>query len=136
MSIDIGVDELGSYTEDYFVNVTSASSNFQLARAPWPSPVNKKLQLLQITMSPTAGTASGSQVVFWDQDLSNSTPPTRGSAGGAMLILGCTASANSGATTVTTVFSEHQTPEMQFNAGCAIQSSTLNNSIAAVFKVI
>jgi len=136
LSVDAGVDELGSYTEDYSINILSANTSMQLARAPWPSPVNKKMQLLQINVTPTAGTALGSAVVLWDQDLSNSTPPTRGSAGGAILTFGATGSAASGTASITSSLSEIQTVEHQFIAGVAIQATTINVNVAATFKII
>jgi len=136
MSVDAGVDELGSYTEDYTLNILSANTSYQLARAPWPSPINKKMQLLQINVTPTVGTGLGSQVVIWDQDLSNSTPPTRGSAGGAILTIGATGSAVSGTATATTALSEIQTVEHTFIAGVAMQATTVNVNVAATLKII
>lgn len=136
MSLDFGIDELGTFTEEYTLNVLSANTSMQLARAPWPSPVNKKMQMMQINVSPQAGASIGTQVVIWDQDLSNSTPPTRGSAGGALLVIGAVGSAASGTATVTTVLSETQTVEQQFIAGVALQATTVNVNIAASFKII
>jgi hypothetical protein len=136
MSLDAGVDMLGEYTETYTLNVLSGSTNYQLMRAPWPSPVNKKVQILQCVITPTVGTAVGTSVAIWDQDLSNSTPPTRGSAGGALLTLGAAGSAASGTATVSTIFSEHQLPEQTFLAGIALQSTTVNVNIAMTVKLV
>jgi hypothetical protein len=129
------LDEVGSYTETYSVLVLSGASNFQLMRAPWPSPVNKMAYLLNVMITPQGG-GSGAQVVMWDQDLSNSTPPTRGSAGGAILILGAGASSFSGVATNTTTYSTLQMTHEPFVGGIAMQASQINTLVSARVKIV
>jgi hypothetical protein len=136
LPIDTDVDDLGSYTEEYSTTILSASTNYQLARAPWPSPVNKKIVLQKIWITSQTPSSLGAQLVIWDQDLSNSTPPTRGSAGGATLILGAQGGSVSGVSAATMLISETQNTEKEFIGGFAMQSSIVNVNVSATFKIV
>jgi len=129
------IDELGSYSETYSFIVLSANTNFQLARSPWPAPVNKKMVLQKLSVTNTLPSSLGGQIVIWDQDLSNSTPPTRGSAGGAILTVGVQAGSVSGVTATTMLISETQCPEESFIGGLAMQSTLVNTTVSATFRI-
>lgn len=118
-----------SWTQEYNLTVTSANSNQQLMRASWP--LNLTAKLLSIRITNTTGDASGGQVVLWDQDLSNTTPATRGSAGGFLAIFGVGAAGASGVAATTIEYGREgggTTPD--FNAGIAVQASRLNTHIS------
>ena len=118
--------------ERYEVRITSANSNFQVARSPWPSPVKKYLIVKAVHISNFDG-AAGS-VHFWDQDLSNSTPPTAGSAGSALVVLGTSASAASGVACTTDKY--ENIPPKKFYAGIAAQATRINVHIAVEVDVV
>lgn len=66
----------------------TATSGAMVARAPWPSPVNKYFVLRKLVVTVNAANlTSGGTMPVWDQDVSNSTPVSRGSAGGPLLVV-------------------------------------------------
>lgn len=130
------LEELGSYIETYHVDFVSAASNFMIARAPWASPVNKKFQLVSLAATTRAGSGLQSEIILWDQDLSNTTPPTAGSAGGALIRFGAAANAASGAGAVTTVLAHDVCPPREFIGAITGQSSIINVHLAVTVKVI
>src|SRR6186713_2914034 len=68
--------------------ITSGATDFMITRAPWATPVNKYFVLRKVRVVNSEPTASGStDTVFWDQDLSSTTPTKRGSAGGALFVV-------------------------------------------------
>lgn len=131
------LEELGSYVETYHVDFTSAALTFMIARAPWASPVNKKFQLVSLVATNSAtGAENQGEVILWDQDLSNSTPPTAGSAGAALVRLGVNASAASGVGAVTNVLSTNECPPREFIGAITGQSSLINVHLAITVKVV
>ena len=60
---------------------------------------------------------------IWDQDLSNTTPPTAGSAGAALFPLEIAAAGSSGAGSKTTLFGLDDLPQIPFIGGLACQST-------------
>lgn len=130
------LEELGSYVETYHVDFTSAASDFMVARAPWASPVGKKFQLVSVVATNRNQNGLSSRVILWDQDLSNSTPPTAGSAGAALVELGVTAGGTSGGGGVTTSLSNDICEPQEFIGAITGQSSLLNVHLAVTVKVI
>ena len=111
-------------------------SGTMITRAPWPSPVNKYYVLRKIVATQTT-MVSGGFLSVWDQDMSNTTPVSRGSAGGPLLQIPITPLIqNSGvfinsAATMTTVDID-ACPQEFFQAGITIQqnvSGTVNVSL-------
>lgn len=130
------LEELGSYVETYHVDFTSAASTFMVARAPWASPVGKKFQLVSIVATNRNQNGLGSEVTLWDQDLSNSTPPTAGSAGAALVRFGVAAGGTSGAGSTTATLSTDICPPREFVGAITGQSAQLNVHLAVTVKVI
>jgi hypothetical protein len=113
---------------------TSASADRQLGRAPWP--LNQYWELESLTITNSDGSASGGQIVLWDQDLTNTTPSTRGSAGGYLAAFGVGAAAASGVASTTIVYNqEGNAPRPKFYAGIAMQASRLNILVSAKVRV-
>jgi hypothetical protein len=77
--------------------------------------------------------ATGGQVLIWDQDLSNTTPTTRGSAGQAIVVLGANAAAVSGVAAGTTAYTAGPSP--RFYAGLAMQASLINTQVSALVRI-
>ena len=111
---------------------TSGNADRQLMRAPWPIGMYAELEAITVT----GQIATGGQVILWDQDLSNTTPTTRGSAGGALAIFGVTAAGSSGVASTTVQYGAagHQ-PNPKFFAGIACQASILNAHISALVRL-
>ena len=118
-----------SFKKGYSIPIPSGSSNVQLVRMPWQTPVQKPGIITKVLISNPVGTAG--TLSLWDQDLSNTTPPTRGSAGQAVLSFGFSASGASGVAQATTSYTREQIPEIQFVGGIASQS-TLPGGIVAI----
>lgn len=124
---DAGLIEPFTYFESYSKKATSASSNFQLCRMPWPSPTSKPGRLVEVAITNTMGVAGILQI--WDQDLSNTTPPTRGSAGDGIYTLEIAASAASGVAAKTTLYAIDQLPDHEFVGGIAFQSNVIDATL-------
>ena len=124
-----------SYREGARATIASGAVSTQVARMPWQSPVNKPgiIKKLAVTnrIFGQAGTLS-----IWDQDLSNTTPPTAGSAGDAIYSLEIAAVAASGVGAKTTFYSENDLPEIQFIGGIAAQSSLPGVTVLAEIEYI
>lgn len=110
-----------SFKQGYSVRIASGSTSTQLVRMPWQTPVQKPGVITKIVINNPVGTAGVLNI--WDQDLSNTTPPTAGSAGAALLPLEFGASAASGTATKTTVYTVDQLPNIQFIGGIVCQST-------------
>ncbi len=86
----------------------------------------------------TIGNPSGALVTvrFWDQDLSNTTPPSFGSGSvqGALYVCSATASGASG-TMQSTHIDLNQLPFPEMHAGIAVQVSDLNVAIFAEVRL-
>lgn len=119
-----------TYTKTYQTTPTSAGADRQLMRASWPLGMYAELEALTVT----GQLATGAQVVLWDQDLSNTTPTTRGSAGGALAIFGVTAGASSGVAGTTVQYGGDGRPKPKAYGGFAFQASTLNVQISALIR--
>lgn len=110
-----------SYKQGYSKKVSSGSTDTQLVRMPWASPVQKPGILTKIVLSTKWGTAGA--IDIWDADLSNTTPPTAGSAGDALISLEIEASSASGVAAGTTVYTADQLPHRYFVGGLACQTT-------------
>lgn len=119
-----------TFTKTYKLEPTSAGQDRQLMRASWPLGMYAELEAITIT----GQIASAGQVVLWDQDLTNSTPTTRGSAGGALAIFGASAGAASGVGATTVEYGGDGRPKPKFYAGIATQASMLNVHISALVR--
>lgn len=117
-----------SFKKGYSVRIASGAVSTQLVRMPWQVPVQKPGVLRKVLISNQFATAG--TLAIWDQDLSNTTPPTAGSAGAALLPLGFGASTVSGSAFQTTVYTADQLPEIQFYAGMATQSTQPGITVA------
>ena len=119
-----------SYLDTVNLVVTSANSDRQLYRAPWP--LDMYVELLDVRVTNSLG--SGGQIVMWDQDLSNTTPTTVGSAGQALAIFGVGGAAMSGVASATITYEPGPTP--RFYGGIAMQASALNAQISATVRIM
>lgn len=109
--------------EDAQLYVTSASTSLQLYRAPWPS--GRYVEIVGARIS-NIGAASGGHVVMWDQDLSNTTPTSVGSAALPRAVFGYGAATVSGVAATTIEYGRDGTPTPAFFGGIALQTTTLN----------
>lgn len=109
------------YTIGYSVRVPSGATSQQLVRMPWQTPVQKPGYLRKVYVTNPVGLAG--RIDIWDQDLSNTTPPTAGSAGAALFVLGFAASGLSGAGSNTTMFGLDDLPNIPIIGGLAAQST-------------
>lgn len=123
-----------TWRDTYSVTVTSANSTFQLARMPWADPVNKMGRLKKVAISNLDG--AGVTVHMWDQDQSNSTPTTRGSAGTALVVLGVAGAGASGVGAATVLFGEKDLPATAFNGGISLQATRINVQISAEIEFV
>lgn len=123
-----------TWEDTYNVRVTSANTTFQLLRAPWADPVNKKIRLKKVAITNLDGAAG--TVHMWDQDQSSSTPTTRGSAGTALVVLGIGAAGASGLGGSTTVFGEKDLPAEEFLGGVSVQATRINVQISAQVQFV
>jgi len=117
-----------SWTEEYSLIFTSASADRQIMRCSWPLNISAKLLSARVTQ--TTGDASGGQVILWDQDLSNVTPATRGSAGGYLAIFGVVGTVGASGVAATTIEYGNGGPTPDFDAGIAAQATRLNMHIS------
>lgn len=125
-----------SYRQVYHVWITSANTNFQLARSPWPTPSNKKLQIEKILVTNMNGGAT--TVHIWDQDLSNTTTVGRGSGsiGGSLLSVGAGAANSSGVGGTTITIPDNDCPAEYFGAGIAVMSTQINTFVSAEVDIV
>jgi hypothetical protein len=110
-----------SWKKGYSVRIASGAVTTQLVRMPWAPPVQQPGVLRKVLISNPVGLAG--TLAIWDQDQSNTTPPTAGSAGAALIPLEFGASALSGSASKTTVYTADQLPEIKFVAGMSAQST-------------
>lgn len=110
-----------AYSQEHGTKAASGNTSYQLARMPWQTPTQKLGRPRVITISNPVGTAGALHI--WDQDLSNTTPPTTGSAGDGVLILEFGASGASGSAVKTTTYGPgyQPIPDAKFVAGIAFQ---------------
>lgn len=119
-----------SYFETYNVVVTSAGMNQQLMRAPWPLDMYVEL----IAVKTANSLASAGQLVMWDQDLSNTTPTTRGSAGQALAVFEAGAAPFSGQA-ANVDEGAHFIPATRFYGGIACQASVINMGVSFTVRI-
>jgi len=124
-----------SYRETDYAIIASGAVSTQVARMPWQSPVNKPGIIKKIAVTNRVFGQAGTLSV-WDQDLTNTTPPTAGSAGAAIYSLEIGSVAASGVGSKTTFYSENDLPEVQFIAGVAVQSSLPGVTVIAEIEYI
>jgi hypothetical protein len=110
-----------AYTLGYSKFIPSGAVSTQLVRMPWQTPVQKPGYVRKVSVTSAWGTAGVLNI--WDQDLSNTTPPTAGSAGAAIYSLEIAQSAASGVASKTTLFTTDQLADIPFIGGLACQSS-------------
>jgi hypothetical protein len=110
-----------SYTLGYSVRIPSGATSQQLVRMPWQTPVQKPGYVRKVAVTNPVGTAGVLNI--WDQDLSNTTPPTAGSAGAAIYSLEIGASASSGVASKTTLYTVDNLADIPFIGGLATQST-------------
>ncbi len=110
-----------AYTLGYSKFIPSGAVSTQLVRMPWQTPVQKPGYVRKVSVTSAWGT--GGTLAIWDQDLSNTTPPTAGSAGAAIYTLEITTSALSGVSSKTTLYTTDQLADIPFIGGLACQSS-------------
>ena len=110
-----------SYTLGYTKLITSGAVSTQLVRMPWQTPVQKPGYVRKVSVTNPVGIAG--TLSIWDQDLSNTTPPTAGSAGAAIYTLEAGASASSGVASKTTLYTADHLADIPFVGGLACQST-------------
>ena len=118
---------------NHVVTLGAVNNATMIARAPWPAPVSKYfvLRKLVATVNPNAVSFSGGILGIWDQDLSNTTPISRGSGGGPLLVIplvpsGQTALASGqpiAAGASMTILDIDSCPQESFFAGITCQAS-------------
>jgi hypothetical protein len=115
--------------------ITSAGVDTLLTRAPWQAPINKYYRIIKVVITNYNGSAG--TLSLWDQDLSSTTPATRGSAGAALVNLSCPGPAASGAGISNTVtFGSDALPNERFEAGITAQmSNSLNTFVMLELSV-
>ena len=133
--VGIAFHEPFSYRLTHKVSITSGSTSTQIARMPWQSPVNKPGRVKKLAATNTIFGQAGT-IRIWDQDLSNVTPPTAGSAGDAIYTLEIPAVAASGVGSKTVFYAENDLPEAEFIGGLAAQSTLPGVSILAEIEYI
>lgn len=116
------------YTQGYSVRIASGAVNQQLVRMPWQTPVQKPGYLREVMVTSSWGT--GGTLSIWDQDLSNTTPPTAGSAGAALITLEIGLSAASGVSSATKLYGIDNLPDIPFIGGLACQSSVPGTTVS------
>ena len=109
------------YTLGYSVRIASGAVSQQLVRMPWQTPVQKPGYVRKVIVTNPVGIAG--TISIWDQDLSNTTPPTAGSAGAAIYTLEAAQSAASGVASKTTLYGTDQLCDIPFIGGLACQST-------------
>lgn len=130
-----GFHEPFSYRLGHKSSIASGSVSTQIARMPWQSPVNKKGIVKKIAVTNTIFGSAGI-LRIWDQDLSNTTPPTAGSAGDAIYTLEISPVAASGVGSKTVFYAENDLPEIDFIGGLACQSTLPGVSVLAEIEYI
>ena len=111
-----------AYTIGYSKFIPSGAVSTQLVRMPWQTPVQKPGYARKVSITTKQGI--GGTLDIWDQDLSNTTPPTAGSAGAAIYSLEITTSAASGVASKTTLYTTDQLADIPFIGGLACVSSS------------
>lgn len=123
-----------TYRQRHQKTIASGSSTNQIARMPWQTPVQRVGKIKRLAVSNPVGTAG--YLSIWDQDNSNTTPPTTGSAGDALLLLEIGASAASGVAVKTTVYAENDLMDRVFVAGINAQSTLPGVKVMAEVEYI
>ena len=116
------------YTIGYSVKVPSGATSQQLVRMPWQTPVQKPGYLRKLYVTNPVNTVG--RIDIWDQDLTNTTPPTAGSAGAALFSLEMGASGLSGAGSETTLYGLDNLPNIPIIGGLACQSTLPGVTVA------
>lgn len=123
-----------SYRQAHVKIIASGDTDYQIARMPWQTPVQKPGVIRKLAVTNNASGVTGN-LIIWDQDISNTTPPTAGSAGAALISLALPAAGASGAGG-TTVYTSDQLPELYFIGGIAAQASTDSVTVMAEVEYI
>lgn len=118
------------YVQAHVKIISSGNTDTQIARMPWQTPVSKPGILRKVIL--TNASSVGGYVKLWDEDASNATPPTTGSAGAALFSLYVSAS-GAGATTI---YTEENLPEYYFIGGINSQASTYGVTVMAEVEYI
>jgi hypothetical protein len=118
--------------EDAQLYVTSANTSLQLYRAPWPS--GRYVEIVGARIS-NVGAGSGGHVIMWDQDLSNSTPTSVGSAALPRAVFGYGAATASGVAASTIEYGRDGTPSPPFFGGIALQTTSTNVHVDLRLKI-
>jgi len=121
-----------SFKRGYSKKLPSGAVDTQLIRMPWAPPVQRYGIFTKIMITNPVGVAG--RLDIWDQDLTNTSPPTAGSAGASLLPLEFGASAASGAASKTTVYTQDQIPDIPFYAGANSQSTL--PGVTVMFEVM
>lgn len=111
------------------VRVTSANLDFQLMRASWAAPYQLRARIKKLVVSNRNGVAGA--IFIWDDDLSSTTPPIRGSAAAPLITIGVAASPASGVSASNTVLDEDDLPNEEFDSGIALQGTQINMAVMA-----
>jgi hypothetical protein len=117
-------------------SVISSQSGTGITRAPWPAPTNK-YYILRKVIATQQNVGSGSYLSIWDQDCSNTTPVTRGSAGGPLLQIPITplipaSGSVIGTAPTMTVLDIDACPQEYFQAGVMAQNNVSGTVIVSV----
>lgn len=105
-------------------SVAGGSTNaVMIARAPWPAPVGKYFVLRKLVATGLTANISGALLNVWDQDLSNTTPIGRGSAGGPLMTVPFVGIV-SGLSPSMTVLDIDACPQQMFQAGLTVALGT------------
>lgn len=114
------------FSMPYVANAIVAGANTNanmVARAPWPQPVGKYFVLRKLVIAGLPANISGALLNIWDQDLSNTTPIGRGSAGGPLMVIPFVG-VISGLSASMTVLDIDACPQQMFQAGLTVALQT------------
>lgn len=102
----------------------------QVSRTPWASVWGIRWEIKKVILANNQTTQMDLRA--WDQDLTNSSPLSRGSSGGPLLIFHVAASATSGVY-ITNTYDQGVIPVAYFGSGVTVQPSgpaTINGHVA------
>src|SRR5215211_516534 len=116
------------WKKGYSKFIPSGAVTTQLVRMPWAPPVQQPGVLRKVLISNPVGLAGS--LAIWDQDQTNTTPPTAGSAGASLIPLEFGLSGLSGSAVKTTTYTADMLPEIKFVAGMSAQSTQPGVTVA------
>lgn len=107
------------------VGSIASGTNAQIVRGAWP--MSQKIEITKLIVTNLSGLPGF--INLWDQDLSSTSAVGFGSSTGPLLTVPYGATTTSGLVPVQTVLNETQLPNLQFEAGIAVQTPQLGTQV-------